>query len=131
MGSFLCDALAARPLQIDVIVPVPLSPGRSRKRGFNQAALLAEHVSRNLGQTLLLNALTRQERPPQSALKAADRLKNLSEAFAVADVEAVRGRHVLIVDDVVTTGTTVSACADTLARAGARRISVLAFARDL
>jgi ComF family protein len=131
MGELLCDALARRPVQAEVVVPVPLAPGRLRQRGFNQAALLAEHVRTRLGATLVGDALTRQERPPQSTLSAPDRRFNLEGAFARSGTTALDGKSILLIDDVVTTGATVSACAATLAEAGARRISVLAFARDL
>jgi ComF family protein len=132
MGELLGEALAARPLEADVVVPVPLTRQRLRSRGFNQATLLAEHVAATLNATIAsTNVLSREERPPQQTLGAAERLVNLEGAISCTRPEDVRGRRVLIVDDVVTTGATVSACADTLARAGARRISVLAFARDL
>jgi ComF family protein len=131
MGTFLREELDIRPLHVDVVVPVPLAPGRLRQRGFNQAALLAEQVALHAAGTLLDGALTRRERPPQSSLRLTDRLSNLAGAFTCPRREQLEGKRVLLVDDVVTTGTTVSVCADTLAEAGARRISVLAFARDL
>ena len=112
-------------------MPVPLAPGRLRQRGFNQASLLAEEVAAAVRGVIVAGALTRQERPAQSSLKAARRLLNLAGAFACPRPHDVDGTRVLVVDDVVTTGATISACADTLAEAGARRVSALAFARDL
>ena len=131
MGELLREFLAERPLQADIVVPVPLAPGRLRQRGFNQASLLAEEVAAAVRGVILAGALTRQERPAQSSLKAARRLLNLAGAFACPTPHDVNGSRVLVVDDVVTTGATISACADTLAEAGARRVSALAFARDL
>jgi ComF family protein len=131
MGEFLCEEVARRPLQADIVVPVPLAAGRQRQRGYNQATLLAERVASAVGATLAPDALTRRGRPPQSTLKAPDRLSNLADVFACAHQADVLAKRVLLVDDVVTTGATISACADTLAEAGAKRISVLAFARDL
>jgi ComF family protein len=131
MGELLCNELSRRPLHAEIVVPVPLAPGRLRTRGFNQAMLLAEQVCTSVSATLVIDALTRRERPPQSTLKAPDRRSNLEGAFACSEGSALVGKRVLLVDDVVTTCATVSACADTLAEAGARRISVLAFARDL
>lgn len=131
MGDLLRDALAARPLTVDLVVPVPLSQQRQRARGFNQAELLARQVVTAVGGRLCVDGLTREERRAQRTLNAAERIANLQGAFRARDVRAIDGRRVLLVDDVVTTGATVSACADTLAQAGAGRISVLAFARDL
>ena len=131
MGDVLRDALATRPLNVDLVVPVPLSHQRQRARGFNQAELLAREVVSVVGGTLCIDSLMRVERRAQRTLNAAGRIANLRGAFRARDAQAIEGKRVLIVDDVVTTGATVSACADTLAQAGAKRISVLAFARDL
>jgi ComF family protein len=127
MGELLCNRLSRLPF--DAVVPVPLSPERQRLRGFNQASLLAEHVAASLGAPFTSVALQRLERPSQRSLGVAGRLANLRGAFSCHG--DVAGKRVLLVDDVVTTGATASACADTLADAGASRICVLAFARDL
>jgi ComF family protein len=130
MGEFMQDAIQQRPMHADLVIPVPLSGVRLRKRGFNQAALLAERVAPVLNAEVT-HALAREHRAMQKGLRATERLTNLRGAFSCADPEDVLGKVVLLVDDVVTTGATVSACADTLAEAGASRVSVLAFARDL
>jgi ComF family protein len=131
MGELLRDELVRHPVQADLVIPVPLAAGRLRRRGFNQAALLAEEVSLAVGGTVVEDALERKERRAQQSLRAVERLVNLEGAFACPRPTDVQGKRVMLVDDVVTTGATVSACADTLAEAGARRICVLAFARDL
>jgi ComF family protein len=131
MGELLRAELTRRPLKADVIVPVPLAPARLRRRGFNQATLLAKQVALAVGGSVVADALERTERPAQQTLRAVERLVNLEGAFACPRPADLRDKRVLLVDDVVTTGATVSACADTLAEAGARRVCVLAFARDL
>jgi ComF family protein len=130
MAALMNETLAARPLRADLVVPVPLAPKRLRARGFNQAALLAERIAASLDADLA-DVLLRQDRTAQVGLGAAERLTNLAGAFACRDPERVAGKSVVLVDDVVTTGATVSACASTLALAGASRVRVLAFARDL
>ncbi|MBV9580957.1 MAG: ComF family protein [Chloroflexi bacterium] len=131
MGELLVECLAVQPVQADLVVPVPLSKARLRQRGYNQAALLARPVASVVHGTLATSVLTRTDRRSQRTLSATQRLSNLAGAFRCPHDQAVVGQRVLLVDDVITTGATVSTCADTLARAGASRVSVLAFARDL
>jgi ComF family protein len=131
MGELLCETLVARPVNVDLVVPVPLSQSRLRARGYNQAALLAEQVVPSVGGMLASSVLTRSDRPPQQTLRANERMSNLAGIITCNAPDAVKRKRILLVDDVVTTGATVSACADTLAAAGAARISALAFARDL
>jgi ComF family protein len=130
MGELLRESLRLHQVEVDLVVPVPLSAARLRLRGFNQAALLAEYAA-PVVHAPLADVLTRVERRSQRTLRAAERLTNLERAFSCDLGSTVRDKRVLLVDDVVTTGATVSACADTLAEAGASRICVLAFARDL
>jgi ComF family protein len=114
--------------EADVIVPVPLAPARERQRGFNQAALLAERVGRALARPVKARWLGRA-RPtrPQSELAAEERRRNVRGAFRAAP--AVSGRHVLVIDDVLTTGATAAECARALRAAGARMVGVLTVAR--
>ena len=131
MGEFLRRELELRPLHADVVVPVPLAPTRMRLRGYNQALLLAHQVASVVRGEVIMDALVREERPPQQSLAAAERLLNLQGAFRCPRPTQVHNHSIVLVDDVVTTGATLSACTDTLAEAGARRVSALAFARDL
>lgn len=118
----------ALPAGIDAVIPVPLAPARERARGFNQAALIAEPVARALGIPLRPRWLARARATlPQSDLGAAERRANVRNAFQAAP--AVAGRHVMVVDDVLTTGATAGECARALRVAGAQRIGVLTVAR--
>jgi len=120
-GPSLPDGIAA-------IVPVPLAGDRERERGFNQAALLAERVAQGLALPVRARWLARgRATRPQSDLPAAERSANVRGAFRAAP--AVAGRHVLLVDDVLTTGATLAECARALRAAGADRIGALTVAR--
>lgn len=131
MGELLREELETRPLHADVVVPVPLARSRLRQRGFNQSVLLAQEVAPAARGIVAADALQRDERSAQRTLGAAERLLNLRGAVTCQWPAAVHDKRVLLIDDVVTTGATLSACADALADAGARRITALAFARDL
>jgi len=116
----------------DVLVPVPVHAARLRDRGFDQAELLARACGHELGLPVV-EALRRQARTAaQHALGRGARAGNVGHAFVVdaRRAAAVRGRWVVLVDDIVTTGATLSACADALYMAGARAVSGLALARE-
>lgn len=111
-----------------VLVPVPLTRERRASRGFNQATLLAERVAREMGLAVKPGWLRRvRSTVAQSDLSAAERQTNVRGAFAASS--AVAGRHVVIVDDVFTTGATVRECARALRAAGAARVGALTVAR--
>jgi ComF family protein len=114
----------------DLVVPVPLHPFRLWRRRYNQAAELARRLARDR-KLSYANALARSRpTPSQGAMASAKaRRRNVLGAFKVPDPARVAGRHVLLVDDVLTTGATVEACARALKRAGAKRVHVLALAR--
>lgn len=118
-----------------VIVPVPLHPSRQRERGFNQAELLAAGLVRALrkggAELRVAKGGLRRKRatPPQTGLSLAARRENLRGAFEVSHPEQIRGRSVVLIDDVMTTGATLSACARALKRAGAERVFGLTLAR--
>ena len=113
-----------RGREFDIIVPVPLHPTRRRERGFNQAGLLAELLGARI--SIRCKAVLRRIRytTTQTALDRAERIENLHNAFRLRKNADVRGLHVLLIDDVLTTGSTLSECARVLKRAGA--ISVYA-----
>ena len=116
---------------VDALVPVPLHPSRRKQRGFNQTEKLAEELSRELAVPVVL-ALRRSRRTtPQVRLDAAGRQANVMGAFAVSPGKRVEGKRLLLVDDVITTGATLGACADVLHSAGASSVSVVTVAREL
>jgi ComF family protein len=121
------------PLPDHVVVPVPTSPARARRRGYNQAALLADAYADALGASRL-DALERvREGPSQVELPPDQRRSNVEGAFrvTVSGADAIAGRSVALVDDVLTTGATAGAAAHALERAGAQRVIVVSFARAL
>lgn len=111
----------------EIMVPVPLHPVRLAERKYNQAALLARELAGELAIPIRFDVLHRVEpTPPQQGLSRAARARNLSAAFHAADV---RGMHVLLIDDVATTGATLAACAGALFDAGVAGVSALVVAR--
>lgn len=130
--------LARLPWPADVVaeraalVPVPLAAVKARARGFNQADAIAEAVARRWGIPVWRAALTRtRATPSQTTLTPGERLANVHGAFLAeaAYAERLRGRHVILVDDVLTTGATLNACASALFAAGTRTLSYLTFGR--
>jgi ComF family protein len=120
----LCMELVA---DADLLAPVPLHPKRIKNRGFNQALLLARAFPEV---PLAREAVVRTRHTvPQVGLNPKERRDNVKGAFFVTDPPLVKGKHVLLVDDLYTTGATVKECAKVLRKAGARRVEVLTVAR--
>ncbi len=118
-----------REHRFDIIVPVPLHPTRERERGFNQASLLAESLSAQIS-TPSKPVLERiRYTTTQTALDRAERMENLHNAFRLRKNADVRGLRVLLIDDVLTTGSTLSECARVLKRAGATSVHAATAAR--
>ncbi len=111
------------------MTPLPLDWRRRWARGFNQSELLAREVARRWGAPLARPVRRTRATAPQAGLTRAERRVNVGGAFAVRRPEAVRGLRVLLIDDVLTTGATASACAGALKRAGARSVTILTLAR--
>ncbi|MCJ9430458.1 double zinc ribbon domain-containing protein [Kordiimonas marina] len=131
LARMMASAVAGRDA-VDLILPVPLHPRRLLKRRFNQSLLLAEAVGRQAGlQVDRFSLVRRKATPSQGPLGRKARSANMAGAFAVTEKgkESLKGRHVLLIDDVMTTGATTSACARVLKRAGALSVGVLVFAR--
>ncbi|MBL8514214.1 MAG: ComF family protein [Betaproteobacteria bacterium] len=125
-------ALATRfqttEITFDTLVPLPISRARLASRGFDQTALIAQSLSQRLPNIKLTRQLIKvRDTPPQSGLDREARLKNVRGAFECAT--GLSGRHVAILDDVMTTGATLSEAARTLKKAGAARVTAMAVAR--
>jgi ComF family protein len=113
----------------DFIVPVPLHWQRRWRRGFNQAELLAQEISKHR-RIPILNALRRvKSTPNQAGLTSAGRRKNIAGAFQSRKGIDLTGKRILLIDDVFTTGATASACGRALKKAGAGNVSLLTLAR--
>jgi len=113
-----------------LVAPIPLHRTRLRERRYNQAALLARALTERVPRPIALRAVVRRlPTAPQAGLDAAQRRANLADAFAVACPEAIANRHVLLIDDVITTGATADACARAVLAGGAWRVDVYAVGR--
>ena len=113
-----------------ILVPVPLHRSRLWQRGFNQSALVARELARKLELRTDPLVLRRSRRtPPLKGMSPLQRRKTVAGAFMVKDKQAVTGRTVVLIDDVLTTGSTAEACARTLQRAGAARVELITWAR--
>jgi ComF family protein len=116
----------------DVMVPVPLHWTRLFARRYNQAALLANAIHAAGGPPVLADGLTRRRRTPsQGRLSPTARIRNVRAAFAARCPTDLRGKRIVLIDDVMTTGATVEECARVLRRAGAAWVGVLTLARAL
>lgn len=112
--------------QADMLLPVPLHKKRLKYRGFNQSALLGKYIAQRSGMPLTLNTLVRIKNTiPQVGLSAVDRELNIKNAFDVISEEKVKGKKIMLVDDVFTTGATVRECSRVLKRAGAEKVYVV------
>ena len=128
-GTLIAQQVSDQKLEFDLITWPPLSGKRLRQRGYDQAELLARRVGEVLDAPVV-PVLTKSHRPAQSGLAdPASRRANLLGAYTVSDPAKVAGKRVLLIDDVVTTGSTLSECAKMLELAGAERVSCAALAR--
>lgn len=126
-GELLADSMRHLSTDVDALLPVPLHWRRNAWRGFNQAAELCKPVARRSDLPIIGGVARRRATPPQSVLAAERRQRNLRGAFVVR--RELAGRNVALVDDVITTGTTVRELAATLLDSGVASVSVLAVAR--
>lgn len=131
LAERLRDALTAAPGDLpDLLLPVPLSAARLRSRGYNQAWEITRRLGGQLAIPAKADGLRRvRDNPAQASLDRAERLTNLHGAFEVTDAGSIAGRHIGVIDDVMTTGATLSACTEACTDAGARVVNIVVFAR--
>jgi len=133
LAHLVCRALGREEeiwWKVDVVVPVPLHPKRKKDRGFNQAQIIAKELARikgiEAGDQLLLKI---KNVPPQTSRTVEEREENVSGAFAVAEGEKIKGKAVLLIDDVYTTGSTIRECSSVLRNAGVKEVKALTVAQ--
>lgn len=130
-GDFLAKCIDENEVSCDSITWVPLSRRRLRRRGYDQAKLLAEGLAAHMGVDCVRLLKKPRDNPPQSGIdKAEKRRANVAGRYVVCSPELVKGRDVLLVDDIVTTGATLSECARMLKQAGAKSVTAVTVARS-
>jgi len=129
LGQLMGDYWERSPLPAEIIVPVPLHPDRLRERGYNQATLLARELGKSIGLPVAEISLARvRATRPQVELRAQERKENVRDAFRCSNAE-LKGKRILLIDDVCTTGATLEACSIALRQVGARSIWAFTLAR--
>ncbi|HSG67842.1 MAG TPA: ComF family protein [Bacteroidales bacterium] len=127
LGKEICSIEAFNDL--DLIIPVPLHPRKKKKRGFNQSEIIAEGISEAVKIPVKTDQLLRHAYTNTQTRKSKyDRWQNVEQIFRVKDIGALKGKHILLVDDVITTGATMEACIQSLLEAEGARVSAGAVA---
>ena len=132
LGASMANAWGVTPPappRLGVLVPVPLHKKRLRRRGYNQALLLAREVSKITGLPVDEVLIRTRKTTAQKKMDTAERAENTKNAFAVRDKAAIEGLEFIIVDDVFTSGSTVNECARILTQNGAKKVEILVAAR--
>ena len=131
LGALLAETVRAEGGEADALVPVPLRPMGERERGYNQAALLAREIGKQL-EIPVVDALERRGKSSAQAeaKSAEERRLNVEGVFALHRDAAVNGKHIFLIDDVATTGATLDACARALLEAGAATVAAVTLARE-
>jgi len=115
--------------EIELLIPVPLHPKKERKRGYNQSAVIGKGMSAAMGRPLMQDNLLRNHYSDTQTNKGRfERWENVKELFSVRKPELLEGKHLLLIDDVVTTGSTLEACAQALLKVPGTRVSVATLA---
>ena len=115
----------------DIIIAVPMHKNKKAVRGYNQCELIAKEIAKQTGLDFEENILIKVKNTNvQSTLTKLQRMKNVKDAFFVKDIEKIRGKKIILIDDIYTTGSTVNECSKVLKKAGAKEICVATIARD-
>ena len=132
LATLMREYLDTAALPGEILVPIPLHRRRLKERGYNQSSLLARELGRQVKLSVWENSLVRlRDTPPQARMTSAEeRRRNVAGAFACTDLR-LRGKKVILVDDVATTGATVSAAAEALRNVGASSVWALTLAREI
>lgn len=139
LGKLLVDFVGKnlKELKFDYIVPIPLEKSRQKKRGYNQAELLARILGEAINRPVLGHLVERRKKTkPQFGLKREERFENLSGAFEISEsgegtIPPIAGKVILLLDDLATTGATLDECAKTLKRAGVSEVYGLVLAHGI
>lgn len=122
-SNMIAGEVSRMDIKFDMVIPVPLFEKRQKLRGYNQSELLAESLYSKLGIEINTKVLVKiKSTRTQANLTRAERMENLENAFKVTDKKLVKGKTILLVDDVFTTGTTINECSKTLIEAGASKV---------
>ncbi|XUX00341.1 MAG: ComF family protein [Dehalogenimonas sp.] len=131
LGGFMADFLKTNDLIGDALVPVPLHKSRLRERGYNQSQLLAISIHKLTGLPVFLEALRKLKATPPQADSASVAERRLAVVGAFGCYNNFKGRRIILIDDVATSGATLSACATALASSGAQEVRALTLAREI
>ncbi|HEY4786405.1 MAG TPA: ComF family protein [Bacteroidales bacterium] len=131
LGKIIGKELEQSPFnQVDAIIPVPLHPSKKRKRGYNQSECVASGIASAMSKPLNINSLVRVvANPTQTRKHRFERWTNVEGIFALKEQRSIENKHILLVDDVVTTGATLEACASALLQAKNVKVSIATVAK--
>lgn len=127
----MLDRFKALDIPFDMIIPVPMHGNRLKERGFNQTEILCNEIERYYGRVRKDILLRVRDTPHQTGLNKENRESNLENAFKITNKSTVKGKIILLVDDIYTTGTTLSQCAKELNKAGAKEVYGLCLCRSV
>lgn len=132
LSEFLVEEYKLNNFTADIVVPIPLNPNRLKQRGYNQAETLCKSFEEKLGLKInTTNFIRTIDTPTQTALNKAERKKNLENAFKVVDKNIFKGKTILLIDDVYTTGATLEEASKTLLKSGVKSVICLTLAHTL